>query len=99
MKKQSCGHNAYSCASAAGMAAAASSCANFQAQSGNASVSLLDTMMMVSFFVILAGFVRLLAGSLLLVNVLPVLCVAGLLIILALEGRSTVPKRQPLSIH
>ncbi len=52
MKKQSCGHNAYSCASAAGMAAAASSCANFQAQSGNASVSLLDTMMMVSFFLL-----------------------------------------------
>ena len=82
MKKQSCGHNAYSCASAAGMTAAASSCANFQAKSGSASasVSLLDTMMMV-------------ADSLLLVNVLSVLCVAGLLIILALEGRSTVPKR------
>ena len=49
MKKQSCGHNAYSCASAAGMTAAASSCANFQAKSGSASasVSLLDTMMMV----------------------------------------------------
>jgi hypothetical protein len=56
-------------------------------------------MMMVSFFVILAGIVRLLAGSLLLVNVLSVLCVAGLLIILALEGRSSVPKRQPLSIR
>ena len=94
MKKQSCGHNAYSCASAAGMTAAASSCANFQAKSGSASasVSLLDTMMMVS-FVVLVGIVGLLADSLLLVNVLSVLCVAGLLIILALEGRSTVPKR------
>ena len=95
MKKQSCGHNAYSCASAAGMTAAVSSCANFQAKSGSASasVSLLDTMMMVSFFVVLVGIVGLLADSLLLVNVLSVLCVAGLLIILALEGRSTVPKR------
>ena len=93
MKKQSCGYNAYSCASAAGMAAAASSCANFQAQSGNASVSLLDTMMMVSFFVVLVGIVGLLADSLLLVNVLSVLCVAGLLIILALGGRNSVPKR------
>ena len=90
MKKQSCGHNAYSCASAAGMTAAASSCANFQA---TASVSLLDTMMMVSFFVVLVGIVGLLADSLLLVNVLSVLCVAGLLIILALGGRNSVPKR------
>ena len=49
--------------------------------------------MMVSFFVVLVGIVGLLADSLLLVNVLSVLCVAGLLIILALEGRSTVPKR------
>ncbi len=95
MKKQSCGYNAYSCASAAGMAAAASFCAHFQAQSGNASafVSLLDTMMMVSFFVILVGIVGLLADSILLVNVLSVLCVAGLLIILALAGRNSVPKR------
>ena len=92
MKKQSCGHNAYSCASAAGMTAA---CANFQAKSGSASasVSLLDTMMMVSFFVVLVGIVGLLADSLLLVNVLSVLCVAGLLIILALGGRNSVPKR------
>ncbi|MFR4561041.1 MAG: hypothetical protein ACLT5P_07355 [Flavonifractor plautii] len=44
-------------------------------------MSLLDTMMMVSFFVVLVGIVGLLADSLLLVNVLSVLCVAGLLII------------------
>ena len=68
---------------------------NFQAKSGSASasVSLLDTMMMVSFFVVLVGIVGLLADSLLLVNVLSVLCVAGLLIILALGGRNSVPKR------